>query len=680
MAQRAEAKYTIRAKDKTGSAMRSVSSNLKGVATAMVATFGARAIASTVTNTAKEMDELAKTSRRLGMSAKDLDAWGYVAELNGASVDTMTKSIKKLSTSMYDAGLGLKTYTDIFDDLGVEYQDQEGNLRSTNDVLFDTADALSQMENQAKKTAIEVKLFGRSGLDMALILGQGKDALKDQLKEGYSSGLMYADLVTKGEDFVDAQLRVNRSIRDVKAVIVAQALPALSDFGNALSEKIIDKLTNTKRAFRDELAEMAMMPAQMRVAELEVSLQAQKEEIKELEGLYQRASDSVVDMTYGSITAHQAMNTAVAGSGDRYKELKAEIELTGQQLESTNKEIETATKIQNFYNEQRGNAGETTDLLTEKEKKFNAMLQATNTELKALRTPVEVFNDRIDELVDRYIEGALTQEQYLKLEAEAVRVRDASINTVVGLTEAQKTYNTMVEDTANELMALRVPQQIFNDRMFELEERLRAGAISWAEFQALAIDAKATLVESEDATKSLTDNFEDLGDTGEDAMRKIWQVGETAMSSLSNSIAKTVTEGTDLLESLSKISMSVLQQFISTMIQMGLDYILAPSGDQAYFGQGAGAQGAPRPQGTRAEGGAVVAGTSYLVGERGAEVFTPNQSGGISNAGGGEVTVQMNINALDSRDVLNVIAEQKGAIVGMVQQEFNKRGMRGFAR
>jgi hypothetical protein len=51
--------------------------------------------------------------------------------------------------------------------------------------------------------------------------------------------------------------------------------------------------------------------------------------------------------------------------------------------------------------------------------------------------------------------------------------------------------------------------------------------------------------------------------------------------------------------------------------------------------------------GARANGGSVSAGKSYLVGERGAEMFVPNQSGFIvpnNKLGGGGVTVNQTIN------------------------------------
>jgi hypothetical protein len=50
--------------------------------------------------------------------------------------------------------------------------------------------------------------------------------------------------------------------------------------------------------------------------------------------------------------------------------------------------------------------------------------------------------------------------------------------------------------------------------------------------------------------------------------------------------------------------------------------------------------------GGRAAGGSVSSGTSYLVGEKGAEIFTPNQSGSIipnSKIGGGGTVINLNV-------------------------------------
>ena len=70
----------------------------------------------------------------------------------------------------------------------------------------------------------------------------------------------------------------------------------------------------------------------------------------------------------------------------------------------------------------------------------------------------------------------------------------------------------------------------------------------------------------------------------------------------------------------------------------------------AASGSGGGGLGAAIAQavqtafaGSRADGGAVLGGGAYLVGERGPEVFRPTGAGAIESAGGGGVTVNVRV-------------------------------------
>jgi hypothetical protein len=83
----------------------------------------------------------------------------------------------------------------------------------------------------------------------------------------------------------------------------------------------------------------------------------------------------------------------------------------------------------------------------------------------------------------------------------------------------------------------------------------------------------------------------------------------------------------------------------------------------------------------RASGGAVKGGQTYMVGERGAELFTPGASGTITPnhelGGGGQVvnvTYAPQVNALDPRTAATVIAQNAPTIVGVIRQAFNRNG------
>ncbi len=81
----------------------------------------------------------------------------------------------------------------------------------------------------------------------------------------------------------------------------------------------------------------------------------------------------------------------------------------------------------------------------------------------------------------------------------------------------------------------------------------------------------------------------------------------------------------------------------------------------------------------KATGGTVTAGRPYLVGEKGAELFVPNQTGTIvpndkMTGGATTVNVAFNITAWDSKDATQAIAEQAPNIVSIVENSFRRRG------
>ena len=83
--------------------------------------------------------------------------------------------------------------------------------------------------------------------------------------------------------------------------------------------------------------------------------------------------------------------------------------------------------------------------------------------------------------------------------------------------------------------------------------------------------------------------------------------------------------------------------------------------------------------GGKASGGAVSKGQPYMVGEQGAELFIPNQSGQIQQnarggSGGGSTTVNFNINTVDARGFDELLTQSRGTITQLINQAVNERG------
>jgi hypothetical protein len=78
------------------------------------------------------------------------------------------------------------------------------------------------------------------------------------------------------------------------------------------------------------------------------------------------------------------------------------------------------------------------------------------------------------------------------------------------------------------------------------------------------------------------------------------------------------------------------------------------------------------------KGGAVAKGQPTIVGERGAELFIPNQTGQITQSargtGGGSVNVNFSITTLDASGFQDMLIQNRGTISNLINQAVNERG------
>ena len=83
-----------------------------------------------------------------------------------------------------------------------------------------------------------------------------------------------------------------------------------------------------------------------------------------------------------------------------------------------------------------------------------------------------------------------------------------------------------------------------------------------------------------------------------------------------------------------------------------------------------------------AKGGAVSKGQPVVVGELGAEVFVPNSTGQITQSargtGGGQTTVNFNINTLDASGFDDLLVRNRGTITQIINNAVNERGSRNL--
>lgn len=109
-------------------------------------------------------DSLDEMSGRTGVSVEALSELGFAAEMGGADLATVEKSITKMQRSIVDAGRGLSTPIEGLAMLGLTVEQLQG--LSPEDQFQKIADGITAIEDPTQKAAAAMMLFGRSGTQL----------------------------------------------------------------------------------------------------------------------------------------------------------------------------------------------------------------------------------------------------------------------------------------------------------------------------------------------------------------------------------------------------------------------------------------------------------------------------------------------------------------------------------
>lgn len=144
-------------------------------------------------------------------------------------------------------------------------------------------------------------------------------------------------------------------------------------------------------------------------------------------------------------------------------------------------------------------------------------------------------------------------------------------------------------------------------------------------------------------TKTLAEALQELKETGEKVKEGLGEAAVRGVKSLEDALVDVTMGASSAKDAFKSMARSIISDLIRIQIQQSITKPLAAAMGGGNFLQ---TIGSAIFGGARANGGAVSAGKSYLVGERGAEMFVPNQSGSIvpNNKLGGGVTVHQTIN------------------------------------
>lgn len=587
----------------------------------------------------KSGDEAAKTADKLGIMTEELRALQLAADLTDAG-DQLNTALQRMIRRVSEAADGTGEAKNALAELGLEAQKLE--QQSPDEQFRSIAEAMQDVDNQSDRVRLAMRLFDSEGVALVNTLALGREGLDAIREEAFDLGIAF-DRV----DLAKIEL-ANDELTRVKAVSEAfstHLAVGLSPVITAVSGELLDAAKGAG-GFGD---------ISVTVGELAVKAIG-------------AVADTWDDVTLGIKQSQAQLANFLADALEFGASIDRFFSIDGfhKGLAESAKRQEDAAKIWRDLGEtygaeyeqafadrlERGKASDRLfaryqETLAELDKKANAIADSSSSRSGGISSPVAPSN---------------FSEEAKKLERQAAQVFQATRTATEQYAAETARLNKLLDagkisqDTFNRAMAQASEELNKNSEGYRLQQKSAEEFASVQEFlktdiervneaydrridvvrASVAEEAKAADLIAElnakrnDELKALADEQPAGFDAifGEGALENLFSDFENIESNFKGLIIRMVAEAAQaqILQGLG-MGTGGMKSFTDIGSIVG-----------SFFG------------GARADGGPVSPDKTFLVGERGPEMFVPNTAGRIvpnHELGGGGVTVNMTVKAND---------------------------------
>ncbi len=202
------------------------------------AAIAAAAIGAVVFKTAALGDEMATTSRLMGITAESLQELRFAADRQGVSAGVLSSSFLALQKRVGELKSGTGSLFSFLKKTGDKAFIRQLSLAKDTEEAFELITAkAATIEDPLKKAAFASAAFSRSGIAMLSFMEAGVDGIKDLRLEARKYGAVISNEATEeSEVFIDS---------------LANLTSSLSGIGKTFATKLIPSLTTAMQRFAD---------------------------------------------------------------------------------------------------------------------------------------------------------------------------------------------------------------------------------------------------------------------------------------------------------------------------------------------------------------------------------------------------------------------------------------------
>ena len=388
----------------------------------------------------------------------------------------------------------------------------------------------------------------------------------------------------------------------------------------------------------------------------------------------------VASFFYGIATAVGAANIALVTFNRTAFITKSRLGLLTSLMALANGEFGLMAKLEQDQADATEKSSKESTKLTEHMKKANEVLKQNNEEnTKA----IDIIKEYKNGLVDLNIQQARMEDvqtgmsdRDLEKVKEANKQRKEGVEFLKKLNAENKEELKIIEKNYYEKFTQSMSKRYRKEQELIRITRKEQEAMNEAYTKAMLERGRINdevMTKQETALSSFTDGFIEQMNAQGTALEQFNQAGKKAFDSFADTLTNALMTGKFAFQDFARsVILDITRIIAKQMIMLALQ---KAAGFFSFGGFSLG--GLLSFGGGKAQGGAVQGGKAYMVGEKGPEMFVPNQSGNIvpnNQISGQPVTVNFNINTVDARGFNELLVNSRGLIVNMINSAVNEKG------
>jgi hypothetical protein len=640
--------------------------SFKSLLLGTVAALGVGAMWNAFTGALKVADDLKTLSEQTGITTQEIQKLQYAGLQYNISQDKITDSLRFFSKALGNflidqSGPGAKA----FKQLGLDTELAAGKFYTTGDVLTAVIQKLSGFKDQAIVAGYASQLFGRfGGVELAPMLSQGSAALEKLYTEAEKTGFVFSTkTVNAAAEANDRLETLFATIKNNGVTALAQLAPEIEELAKQITASLPDlliyvekwsawfgliKLSQTQKLkaeiqdLQDSIASLESKKGQqnwfqkwdalglfsLSDSDLQALIDADKKRLAAAQGelvTAQKAQKPVDQKADDAVIGNLMQQLKTQGLINDGKTRQVAID------EALAKLSEHATAAQK--GQVAALAGQLYDQ-THKPLKLGSPTKDPNAEADH-----KAQLERLKNQEDDFYQQSVTSEK--KAGAALVAAQD---QTNVTLRKNKEGYFDALLKQARDNAAAQIEvvdqeekQQIA--KLDQLAAKARENGQDWKQYEdtktaitkAAAEKRAAIQVQEVGKEKEITDQATGaLGALAREAQGPLSDslntIAANGLTSLGDELASVATGTKSLSDAFSDMVKSIISDLVKLAAQKYVEAPLADALGSLFGSLGSSVTG-------KASGGAVGAGTPYLVGENGPELFVPNSNGSIMTNG-----------------------------------------------